>query len=81
MSKTFFAPLGDGGVGDGGVGVGGVGGGGDGESPHQIGVRDLNLVARSYFIPGGASQRGGGQAPMFQCRTLLDTVRGQGLMG
>ena len=28
-----------------------------------VGVRDL--VARGYFIPGGASQRGGGQAPMF----------------
>ena len=36
----------------------------------QIGVRDL--VARGYFIPGGASQRGGGQAPMFPCRTLSD---------
>ena len=35
-----------------------------------IGVRDL--VARGYFIPGGASQRGGGQAPMFPCRTLSD---------
>ena len=45
----------------------------------KIGVRDL--VARGYFIPGGASQRGGGRAPMFQCRTLSDTVRGQGLMG
>ena len=40
-----------------------------------IGVRDL--VARGYVIPGGASQRGGGQAPMFQCRTLSDPVRGQ----
>ena len=36
----------------------------------EIGVRDL--VARGYFIPGGASQRGGGQAPMFPCRTLSD---------
>ena len=35
-----------------------------------VGVRDL--VARGYFIPGGASQRGGGQAPMFPCRTLSD---------
>ena len=35
-----------------------------------IGVRDL--VARGYFIPGGASQRGGGQVPMFPCRTLSD---------
>ena len=37
---------------------------------NQIGVRDL--VARGYFIPGGASQRGGGQAPAFRvarCRT------------
>ena len=33
------------------------------------------MVARGYVIPGGASQRGGGQAPMFQCRTLSDTVR------
>ena len=35
-----------------------------------IGVRDL--VARDYFIPGGASQRGGGQAPAFhdaRCQT------------
>ena len=37
-------------------------------SCHFIGVRDL--VARGDSIPGGASQRGGGQAPMFQCRTL-----------
>ena len=44
-----------------------------------VGVRDL--VARGYFIPGRTSQRGGGQAPMFQCRTLSDTVRGQALMG
>ena len=29
-----------------------------------IGVRDL--VARGYFIPGGTSQRGGGQAPAFR---------------
>ena len=36
----------------------------------DVGVRDL--VARGYFIPGGASQRGCGQAPMFQCRTLSD---------
>ena len=36
----------------------------------MVGVRDL--VARGYVIPGGASQRGGGQAPMFQCRTLSD---------
>ena len=35
-----------------------------------IGVRDL--VARGYFIPWGASQKGGGQAPMFPCRTLSD---------
>ena len=30
------------------------------------------MVARGYFIPGGASQRGGGQAPAFRvarCRT------------
>ena len=46
---------------------------------HKIGVRDL--VARGYFIPGRTSQRGGGQAPMFPCRTLSDTVRGQALMG
>ena len=38
-----------------------------------IGVRDL--VALGYFIPGGASQRGGGQAPMFQCRTLSDPAK------
>ena len=38
-----------------------------------IGVRDL--VTRGYSIPGGASQRAGGQAPMFQCRTLSDLVR------
>ena len=36
----------------------------------SVGVRDL--VARGYFIPGGASQRGGGEAPMFPCRTLSD---------
>ena len=36
----------------------------------QIGVG--NLVARSYFIPGGVSQRGGGQAQIFPCRTLSD---------
>ena len=40
-----------------------------------VGVRAW--LARGYFIPGGASQRGGGQAPMFQCRTLSDPVRGQ----
>ena len=40
-----------------------------------IGV--LDLVARGYVIPGGASQRGGGRAPMFQCRTLSDPVRDQ----
>ena len=36
----------------------------------EVGVRDL--VARGYFIPGGASQRGGGQAPAFRvarCQT------------
>ena len=36
----------------------------------MIGVRDL--VARGYFIPGGASQRGGGRAPAFRvarCQT------------
>ena len=35
-----------------------------------VGVRDL--VARGYFIPGGVSQRGGGQAPAFRvarCQT------------
>ena len=36
----------------------------------QIGVRDL--VARGYVIPGRMSQTGGGQAPMFPCRTLSD---------
>ncbi len=36
----------------------------------HVGVRDW--LARGYFIPGGASQRGGGQAPMFPCRTLSD---------
>ena len=39
-------------------------------SMNVIGVRDL--VARGYFIPGGASQRGGGQAPAFRvarCQT------------
>ena len=46
---------------------------------YTVGVRDL--VARGYVIPGGASQRGGGQAPMFQCRTLSDTIRGQALRG
>ena len=35
------------------------------------------MVARGYFIPGGASQRGGGQAPAFrvarcQTRSLVD---------
>ena len=35
-----------------------------------VGVRAW--LARGYFIPGGASQRGGGQAPMFQCRMLSD---------
>ena len=35
------------------------------------------LAARCYFIPGGASQRGGGQAPAFrvarcQTRSLVD---------
>ena len=40
------------------------------QSSIVVGVRDL--VARGYFIPGGASQRGGGQAPMFPCRTLSD---------
>ena len=35
-----------------------------------IGVRAW--LACGYFIPGGASQRGGGQAPMFPCRTLSD---------
>ena len=35
-----------------------------------VGVRDL--VARGYFILGGVRQRGGGQAPMFPCRTLSD---------
>ena len=43
-----------------------------------VGVRDL--VARGYVIPGRMSQRVGGQAPMFPCRTFLDTIRGQGLM-
>ena len=38
----------------------------------HVGVRDL--VARGYVIPGGASQRGGGRAPMFQCRTLSDLI-------
>ena len=36
----------------------------------QVGVRDL--FARGYFIPGGASQRGGGRAPAFRvarCQT------------
>ena len=41
-----------------------------------IGVRDL--VARGYFIPGGASQRGVGRAPAFrvarcQTWTILDS--------
>ena len=36
----------------------------------RVGVRDL--VARAYFISGGASQREDGQAPMFPCRTLSD---------
>ena len=34
--------------------------------------RSEGLAARSYFIPGGASQRGGGQAPAFRvarCQT------------
>ena len=34
--------------------------------------RSEGLAARGYFIPGGASQRGGGQAPAFRvarCRT------------
>ena len=31
-----------------------------------------DLVARGYVIPGGEGQRGGGQAPMFPCRTLSD---------
>ena len=37
---------------------------------NKIGVRAW--LARGYFIPGGASQRGGGQAPAFRvarCRT------------
>ena len=34
-----------------------------------IGVRDL--VARGYVIPGGASQRGGGQAPAFRVARYL----------
>ena len=38
----------------------------------MIGVRAW--LARGYSIPGGVSQRGGGQAPMFQCRTLSDPV-------
>ena len=36
----------------------------------MIGVRDW--LARSYFIPGGTSQRGGGQTPAFRvarCQT------------
>ena len=41
-----------------------------------VGVRDV--VARGYFIPGGASQRGVGQAPAFrvarcQTWTILDS--------
>ena len=49
---------------------------GDGNLCMDIGVRDL--VARGYFIPGGASQRGGGQAPCFrvarcQTWTILDS--------
>ena len=34
--------------------------------------RSEGLAARGYFIPGGASQRGGGQAPAFRvarCQT------------
>ena len=37
---------------------------------HLVGVRAW--LARGYFIPGGASQRGGGQAPAFRvarCQT------------
>ncbi len=36
----------------------------------HVGVRDL--VARGYFIPGGASQRGGGSGSGVPCRTLSD---------
>ena len=45
----------------------------------KVGVRDL--VARGYSIPGGVSQRGGGQARMFPCRTLSDPARGQSWIG
>ena len=35
------------------------------------------LAARGYFIPGGASQRGGWSGPGVPCRTLSDLVRGR----
>ena len=44
-----------------------------------IGVRDL--VARGYFIPGGASRRGCGSGAGVPCRTLSDPVGGRGLRG
>ena len=40
-----------------------------------VGVRDL--VARGYFIPGGASQRGGGPGSGVPCRTLSYLDSGQ----
>ena len=38
--------------------------------------RSEGLAARGYFIPGGASRRGGWSGPGVPCRTLSDTVRG-----
>ena len=36
--------------------------------------RSEGLAARGYFIPGGASQRGGWSGSGVPCRTLSDTV-------
>ena len=47
--------------------------------PHKqtivVGVRAW--LARSYFIPGGTSQKGGWSGPGVPCRTLSDLERGQ----
>ena len=50
----------------------------DAEDQPLVGVRDL--VARGYFIPGGASQRGGGSGSGVPCRTLSDRDSGQSPM-
>ena len=43
--------------------------------------RSAGLGRTRLFHPWGREPEGDCQAPMFPCRTLSDTLRGQGLMG